>query len=81
MTLNIGTIKVAIYNTTAEETHLNNPNVTKFKGNSSRLITGFAKNETAVIAAPVKSNVYTPFSKTNPPAICVTTHKEKVSIA
>jgi hypothetical protein len=81
MTLNIGTISVAMYSTTAEETHLNNPKVTKFKGNSKMLIIGFASKDTAVIAAPVKSSVYMPPSNTKPPAIWVIPHKEKVSIA
>jgi len=72
---------VAIYSTTAEETHLNNPKVTKFNGNSRMLIIGFARKDTAVIAAPVKSSVYIPLSNNKPPAIWVTTHREKVSIA
>jgi hypothetical protein len=74
-------MRVAIYKTTAEDTHLNTPNVTRFKGRSRRLIAGFAKNDTAVIAAPVRSNVYKPFSNTKPPAISVTTQRENVSIA
>jgi len=80
-TLNIGTIRVAIYNTTAEDTHLKIPNVTRLRGSSKRLIAGFAKKETAAIAPPVRRRVYNPFSKTNPPATCVTTQREKVSIA
>ena len=78
--LNSLMIRVTIYKTTAEDTHLNKPKVIKFIGKSSKLITGLARRNTPISAIPVTNKVAKPLSKTIPFAILDTTHKEKVSI-
>lgn len=45
-------ISVTKYKTTADDTHLKRPNVTRFNGSKSKLITGFARKNTPVSAIP-----------------------------
>ena len=75
------TINVTRNKTTADDTHLKRPKVTRFKGKSSKFITGFAKKNTADRATPEIKSVDSPLSKTIPLAILLITHKENVSSA
>lgn len=66
--LNPGTIKVTVYRATAYPTHLKKPNVIRFKGRRSILITGLIIRVVNARATPVNITVVKPFSKTNPEA-------------
>src|SRR3990172_11614172 len=73
-------IKVTIYKTTADETHLKRPKVTRLRGSSRRLIMGCARRNVPVSAAPATSKVNIPFSNIIPEATFDMAHREKVSI-
>ncbi|KKQ41601.1 MAG: hypothetical protein US60_C0034G0005 [Microgenomates group bacterium GW2011_GWC1_37_8] len=80
MILKSFTIRVTRYNTTAEDTHLKSPKVTRFKGSKSMLITGLATKDVMDMKNPVNIRVFIPLPKTIPDAILVTSHKEYVSM-
>lgn len=64
--LNPGTTSVTKYKVIAEDSHLNRPNVIRFKGRSRRLIMGFTKYEQSKIPRPAKNMLVNPFSKNIP---------------
>ena len=64
----------------AEETQRNKPKVIKFKGKSSKFMTGLAIRETRVKASPAIKSVCKPLSKYKPVATLLTTQRLNVSI-
>ena len=75
------TSKVTIYKAIADDSHLNMPNVIRFKGRRRILIIGFAIIEVRVSAAPASNIVSIPWLKTIPDEILLNNKRIEVSIA